>query len=336
MSTATLDAAVAGILRAVAARYGLDDVVSIVFGRGAALELVTDPDVQAVGFTGSETVGRMLMDRAAARESPIPVYAEMGSLNPLVVSPEACRRVDIASTLSDSVLLGAGQFCTKPGIIFLPEGPDGDRVVLEMTEALAQAAPMFLLSSAIRESFVNNAQNVAAVKNGDGLVLPKAGVGSAVTAALSSVSSADLWNAPALITECFGPGALLVRYASTAEVTEALLNIPPSLTLSLFAEPGERAFAADLVRIAEDRVGRIIFGAVPTGVAVTWSQNHAGPYPASAGGMFTSVGATAVRRFQRPVAYQGMPDGLLPDVLREANPLAVPRRINGLMERASS
>ncbi len=331
-----LDTAVTRILRGAAAGQGLEDVIDIVYGRAAARALVTDPAVQAVGFTGSESAGRMLMDLAAARPSPIPVYAEMGSLNPLVVSPAATVRTDLAATITGSVLLGAGQFCTKPGVVFLPAGAEGDRVVREMAEMLRTAPPMFLLSAAIRDSFVDTAGSVAAAPEATGLVAPTAGEGSAATAALSSVAASEVSSDPALMTECFGPGALIVRYASAGELDAALRGVSPSLTLSLFAEPDERDFVAALLRIAEDRVGRIIFDGVSTGVAVAWSQNHAGPYPASAGGMFTSVGATAIRRFQRPLAYQGMPDALLPEPLRDANPLRVPRRVDGALELSSS
>lgn len=331
-----LDAAVTRILREAAAGHGLEDVIDIVYGRAAARALVTDPAVQAVGFTGSESAGRMLMDLAAARPSPIPVYAEMGSLNPLVVSPAATVRTDLAATITGSVLLGAGQFCTKPGVVFLPAGAEGDRVVREMTETLRAAPSMFLLSAAIRDSFVDTVAGIAATPEATGLVAPTAGVGSATTAALSSVAASDVSSDPALMTECFGPGALIVRYASDGELAAALQSVSPSLTLSLFAEPDEHDFVAGLLRIAEDRVGRVIFDGVSTGVAVAWSQNHAGPYPASAGGMFTSVGATAIRRFQRPLAYQGMPDGLLPDALRDANPLRVPRRVDGALELSPS
>jgi len=329
-----LDAAVTRILRAVAAEHGLEDAIDIVFGRAAARALVQDPIVQAVGFTGSESAGRMLMDLAAARPQPIPVYAEMGSLNPLVVSPAASENAEVGTTVAESVLLGAGQFCTKPGVVFVPAGDAGDRVVATIAERLEAAPSAFLLSAAIRDSFVAHADGVAGAPHATALVRPEAGEGSSVTPGLSEVDAVNL-NDPALLTECFGPAALIVRYETAADLQAALRQTPASLTLSLFAEADEDTFVADLLLLAQDSVGRVIFGGVPTGVAVTWSQNHAGPYPASAGGMFTSVGATAVRRFQRPIAYQAVPDALLPPALREDNPLRVPRRVDGVLEVAA-
>lgn len=329
-----LDAAVVALLRAVCRQEGVDeDAVAIVFGREAGRVIVDDPHIQAVGFTGSESAGRMLMDIAAARPQPIPVYAEMGSLNPLVVSPGSVARGQaLGETIAQSVLLGSGQFCTKPGLVFVPRGEGGDALVSTVTQTLTQSAPAFLLTAAIRDSFVSNVASIASVPAATVLVSPDAGEGSAVTPALNSVDSGALRTDAALLTESFGPGALVVRYDDTAGLVDALRDIPGSLTLSLFAEADEQGLIDGVVDVAADRVGRIIFGGVPTGVAVNWAQHHGGPYPAAASAMHTSVGASAIRRFLRPLSYQGFPDRLLPEALQDENPLGIPRRVDGRLE----
>jgi len=322
------------LLRHAAEEFGVDSaVVAAVFGREAGSALVGDARVQAVGFTGSERAGRLLMDIASARPAPIPVYAEMGSLNPLVVAPGAlASRGALAETIAESVLLGAGQFCTKPGLVFIPEGVAGDQLVSDLAARLSASASTHLLSVAIRDSFVAGASAIAASPETVQLVSPRTGSGSASTAALSEVAVKALLKDERLIEECFGPGALVVRYPDVASVVEAIHGLPASLTLSVFAEESEAADTESIVSAAQERVGRIILNGVSTGVSVNWAQQHGGPYPASSNAMFTSVGASAVRRFLRPVAYQAFPEHMLPRALRDANALGIPRRVDGVLE----
>lgn len=330
-----LDAAVMETMRRTADAHGQPDAVSIVFGRDAGRRVVEHPAISAVGFTGSESVGRLLMDLAAARERPIPVYAEMGSLNPLIVLPSAARRPGLARDLAGSVTLGAGQFCTKPGLVFLPSGEEGDDIIDALVGSLSAMDAAFLLTEGIRDSFVSHVSDVANA-GADLLVAPHPAAGSAVTPGLAQITAAALRTSPRALVECFGPATLVVRYDGIPELLAALRVVPPSLTVSVFADTtaadaDEKSTTASLITAAEAQSGRVILNSVPTGVAVTWAQNHAGPYPASsAGGMFTSVGATAVRRFQRPVAYQGMTDEMLPPALRDANPWHLPRRVDGV------
>lgn len=325
-----LDAAVADTLSQIARAHGQPHAVSVVFGRDAGRRVVEHPDISAVGFTGSESVGRLLMDLAAARERPIPVYAEMGSLNPLVVLPDAVERTGLASDLASSITLGAGQFCTKPGLVFLPSGSDGDAVVDALVHTLSATDAAFLLSTGIRDSFVANVDAVADA-GANLLVTPRAAEGSSVTPGLAHMTASALLESPGVLVECFGPAALVVRYDSPDQLLAALRAVPASLTVSIFAGATRNAMTTTLIAAAQKQSGRVILNSVPTGVAVTWAQNHAGPYPASsAGGMFTSVGTTAVRRFQRPVAFQGMTEDLLPPALRDDNPWRLPRRVDGV------
>ncbi|MEJ1089520.1 aldehyde dehydrogenase family protein [Microbacterium sp. Mu-80] len=329
-----LDAAVVALLRDAAGRTAAgEDAVSVVYGREAGTAVVADARIRAVGFTGSERAGRMLMDLAAARPEPIPVYAEMGSLNPLVVTPGSAERgAEIAATIADSVLLGGGQFCTKPGLVFLPEGAAGDAVVSALVERIGASDAIHLLSIDIRDTFMKGAAAVAASADAAALVTPSAGTGSAATPALNEVAVASLFGADELIAECFGPAALVVRYGTIAQVVDVIDRLPASLTLSVFAEDAESDAVAAIAAAATERVGRIILNGVSTGVAVNWAQQHGGPYPAASSAMHTSVGATAIRRFLRPVAYQSFTDALLPPALQESNPLGIPRRVDGRLE----
>lgn len=343
-----LDGEVVRILSQVCAEHGLEGLIGVVFGRRAGTDLVDDPRVQAVGFTGSEQVGRMLMDRAAARPHPIEVYAEMGSLNPLVVCPGALNCPDgsdtpdalegLATGIAGSVLLGNGQFCTKPGVLFVPAGPGGDALVDRLGTALAEREQRTMLSTAIRDGYRSGVRAVQAVPVA-WAVLEDAepdGPGTAA-AALTAVAAADLAGASdSLLVETFGPASLVVRYRDGNELLAAVELVPPSLTLTVHAAPADAedaALATRLLELGTRRAGRVVFGGYQTGVAVSWAQTHSGPYPAAAS-LFTSVGATAVRRFQRPVSLQTCPEGLLPEAPREANPIRLPRRVDGVLHPA--
>ena len=334
-----LDTEVVRVLRQTCVQLGLPTgTVGIVYGREAAKALVQDPHIKAVGFTGSEDAGRMLMDVAAARKDPIPFYAEMGSLNPFIVSAAvACTRTqETAAGIAESVTQGHGQFCTKPGLLFIPTGPAGDVLVQELTSAFASAPSQFMLSIAIRDSYRSNVTKVVGTGGVKALVNrdDPAGPGSEAAVALSEISASQLAADPSVLIECFGPAALVIRYSEVNELVSALNLVPASLTLTLHADAAETDLINRIAQLGTERTGRLIFNGYPTGVAVTWSQHHGGPYPAAASALFTSVGASAVRRFQRPVAYQAWPDELLPPHLQEENPLGIPRRVDGKMQEA--
>ena len=334
-----LDTEVVRIMRSTCEELGLSaDTLSIIYGRDAANALVQDPNIRAVGFTGSEHAGRILMDVAAARPTPIPFYAEMGSLNPFVVSAAVAQNkaTETAAGIAASVTQGHGQFCTKPGVIFVPAGEHGNTLVEELRSHVAATSAQFMLSVAIRDGFRSNVEKIINTDGVRTLVNGEnpAGTGSAANTSLAETTAAQLQADPSILIECFGPAALVVRYSGLEELLNALEAVPASLTLSLHAEASEEQLINSIAELGAEKTGRLIFNGYPTGVAVNWSQHHGGPYPAAASALFTSVGAGAIRRFQRPVAYQGWPDELLPPHLQEANPLGIPRRINGTMMEA--
>lgn len=333
----------AGLVRTALAAAGAPaGTFGMVHGTDAGRALIVHPAITAGGFTGSLAAGRALFDLAAGRPAPIPFYGELGSLNPTVVTPGAvaARSGAIVSGFVGSYTLGAGQFCTKPGLLFLPAGHGLDGA---LADALAAASVGPLLNARIRAAYQETLADLAGTP-GVAAIVPAedgaaAGTGMAdgsaggyqVAPALLRVTAADfVARADRLLEECFGPAALVIEYGSTEELTAALDVVPGSLVGTLHAEPDTEA---ELARALLDRLsrlaGRVVFDGWPTGVAVTWAQHHGGPWPATTSALHTSVGVTAIRRFLRPVAYQNLPDPLLPEALRDANPLGLLRRVNG-------
>jgi len=259
----------------------------------------------------------------------------MSSVNPLFVLPEALhtRGAQIAAGLFGSFTLGVGQFCTKPGLLFVPSGDAGDDVVASLVDGLSNQSAMTMLSGSIASHFragVAEYESAAGVRT---LVTHRGGDGAHVGAQLFEVA-ADTFADEAstrLRDECFGPLALVVRYASRAELEHALTATDPSLTFSVFRGAGDDDDAAWLLGFAPSRAGRIIVDGYPTGVGVSWSMEHGGPWPATTQPSSTSVGAASIERWLRPVTYQNVPDALLPDALRDANPLGVPQRVDGVL-----
>jgi len=302
--------------------------------------LVAHPDITAVGFTGSLRGGRAIADLAAARPAPIPVYAEMGSHNPVWITPAAlaARRTTVAQALAGSATLGVGQFCTRPSVVFLPV--DDAHTASAFVDTLAQgvaAAPLGpMLDARIHEAFTARRRELTRLSGVED-VTPDPAAGAAVTPVRAGVLETDLatWSRePLLREECFGPLVVVVR-CSTAELLSTVATVPGGLTASVWSEPDDpkdRELAAALVSGAATRVGRVLHDGVPTGVAVSWAQQHGGPYPASTAAGTTSVGMHAVDRFLRPVTYQDLPDVLLPVWLRDENPWSLPRRVDGKLE----
>jgi len=313
---------------------------------GAAL--VTHPDITAVGFTGSLRGGRALADLAAARPAPIPVYAEMGSHNPVWITPAAlaARSTSIAQALAGSVTLGVGQFCTKPSVVFLPvdDAPAADAFIDTLAEGVASAPLGPMLDARIRDTFMARRRELTSLSGVED-VTPDGGGGAAGGAAgvvaaapvRAGVLATDLatWSREALVREeCFGPLVVVVR-CSTSDLLDTVATVPGGLTASVWSEPedaDDRELAAALVTRAATRVGRVLHDGVPTGVAVSWAQQHGGPYPATTASGTTSVGMHAIDRFLRPVAYQDLPAALLPVWLRDENPWSLPRRVDGKLE----
>ncbi|MER5873902.1 aldehyde dehydrogenase (NADP(+)) [Streptomyces sp. NPDC002044] len=333
----------ASLLRRAAVSAGLPaDVVSVLHGFDAGLELIRHPLVAAAGFTGSLRGGRALFDAAAARPVPIPFHGELGSLNPVVVTPAAAaeRAEEIGAGLAGAVTLGVGQFCVKPGLVLVPEGADGDRLADALTKALGETEPGVLLDHRMRENFVTGVRERAALPGVTAPVTPGSGGDHTVGAGYLTVSAGRLaGDGPAgdgayevLLEECFGPVTVVARYASPAEAAAVLGRLPGNLSatlqLSSAETEGAPGPAAELLAQVTGLAGRIVVNGWPTGVAVAPAQHHGGPYPAATSHS-TSVGGTAIERWLRPVAYQSVPDALLPAELREANPLGLPRRVTG-------
>lgn len=301
-----------------------------VFGVEIGRELVQDPNVSAVGFTGSVTGGRALFDLATGRPDPIPFYGELGSVNPAVVTAAAARRraEEIASGLVESFTLGTGQFCTKPGVVLVPEDAHLDDVLAEHVPP--EPAPM--LNDRIASGFHDGVAELGQHPRVRVVIGPVEQHGITGTPVVFSATANDLLDEPEfLLEERFGPSCLLVTYRNDDELRAALRVLPGSLGISVHAEDDERSMVHELLRPLTERGGRLIWNGWPTGVAVSWSMHHGGPWPATTAPLHTSVGATAVRRFLRPVCYQDWPNELLPPALRDANPLNLPRRLNGVI-----
>jgi NADP-dependent aldehyde dehydrogenase len=313
------------------------DVVSLVHGGSAGADLVRHPLIRAVGFTGSLGGGRALFDLACARPDPIPFYGELGSLNPVVLTAAAVaeRAEQIAAGLLASYTNGVGQFCTKPGVVFVPANADGQRLATALAEGTRGYQPGAMLASRIRDAFVAGSSTRAGLAGATELATSPApdGAGFFAPARLVSIAARALLDGPDLDTvfdECFGPLTVLVTYADEAELLAALDRLPGSLTATVHAAQGEAPTA--VLELLRPRAGRLVWNGYPTGVAVAWATQHGGPYPSSTDSRSTSVGAAAIERWLRPIAYQSTPDPLLPPALQEANPWALPRRIDGVLQ----
>lgn len=310
-----------------------DGLVALVFGLQAGTALVDDPAITAVGFTGSVAAGRALWQRANARAVPIPFFGELGSANPLVITPAAAtqRATEIGEGAAASMTLGVGQFCTKPGLLFVPEGDDGDALVTALVTALEKLSPMTMLSEGIASQFQHGAASIEHAKDVRTLVGGSSGSGAHVSARLYEVA-ADRYADPtsaALREECFGPLALVIRYRDAQQLERALEVTEPALTFSVFHESADED-AAWLFDLAQTKAGRVIANAFPTGVGVSWSMQHGGPWPSTTSASSTSVGAASIERWLRPVTYQNVHEDLLPEALRDDNPLDVPQRVDGV------
>lgn len=305
-----------------------DGVFSMLFGGGRAVgqQVVKHPVTQAVGFTGSRAGGTALLEIANKRPQPIPVYAEMSSINPLVILPGALARGEeaLAEAFYGSLTLGVGQFCTNPGLVFLPEGK-GDAFLAKLKSLVEAGAPGTMLNAGICANYAKSTAATAAIRGVETLAVSNNECGPGQGApAVFTVAIADFLKNPALQHEMFGPSTLVVR-GSVGEIESAILALEGQLTASLHATDEELVSHATLVQALQQRAGRLIFNGYPTGVEVCNSIVHGGPFPATSDGRSTSVGPTAILRFVRPVAWQSFPDAALPAELQDANPLGIRR-----------
>lgn len=307
-----------------AIRVGLDrsslpiETLGLIHGERAGALLVEHPDIAGVGFTGSLNGGRALFDLACSRERPIPFYGELGSVNPVVIGEAAARHraESIARNFFDSFTLGLGQFCTKPGLLFVPEASMA--IVRDtITEAVLGHTPGVLLHEGIADAYERRVDELRV--RGLPLVTSRHGLtaGGSNGATVVFAKIADLVDEPTnlLADECFGPFTVVVGYDDHDQLESTLRKLPSALTATLQCDEGDWDFARRLLPTLEAGAGRIVWNGYPTGVAVTWAMHHGGPYPASTSSD-TSVGATAIRRWVRPIVYQNMPVELLPEELR--------------------
>ncbi len=316
-----------------------EGVFSLLMDSGTAVgvALVKHPLVKAVGFTGSHKGGRAIMDAAAARHEPIPVFAEMGSTNPVFILPGALRDNggNISSGMYKSFTLGAGQFCTKPGMVFLPENDDAANFVDSLKKSVVESGPFNMLTSGIRSAY-QSATTRRKTEAGVKLLAEPASSGSqelGVGAALFEADAESFLQNPELAAEVFGPATLIVRHSTRAQVLEIARNLDGHLTATIHGTESDLHEFSDLIAILKNKVGRLVFNGFPTGVEVSHAMVHGGPYPATSDGRSTSVGSEAIFRFSRPVCYQGFPESTLPDELRDGNHLGIWRMVDGEMTR---
>lgn len=310
-------------------------VFNMIFGGGVGEILVKHPAIQAVGFTGSLKGGRALCDMAAARPQPIPVFAEMSSVNPVIVLPGAlkARGATVAKELAGSVVLGCGQFCTNPGLVIGIRSAEFSDFVAGLADAIGAQPAQTMLNAGTLRSYANGVAQLS----GHAKVSRLAGNEQAGNQAQPQLFKADvsmlLEGDHLLQEEVFGPTTIVVEVADSAELTRALQSMHGQLTATLIAEREDLSAFRDLLPLLEVKAGRVLLNGYPTGVEVCDSMVHGGPYPATSDARGTSVGTLAIHRFLRPVCYQNYPDEVLPEALQNANPLGIQRLVDGVHSR---
>ena len=314
-------------------------VFALLFGAGAEIgtALVEHPKVKAVGFTGSLSAGKALMQRAAARPEPIPCFMEMSSVNPVFVLPEALhtRTAQIAGGLFGSFTLGVGQFCTKPGLVFLPRNADANALVAELKRQVEKAVASPMLTAGISKSYRSGVAGRQA--HGSVETVAQAAFGSSDSSyaepLVFQIVGADLLRDPELASEVFGPSILVIRYDSREELMALARALEGQLTATLHGTEADLAAFGDLIAVLERKAGRLIVNGFPTGVEVCHAMVHGGPYPATSDSRATSVGTYSIYRFVRPVCYQDFPQAALPAELKDENPLGIWRLVDGQFTR---
>ena len=310
-------------------------VFNMIFGGGVGEILVKHPAIQAVGFTGSLKGGRALCDMAAARPQPIPVFAEMSSVNPVIVLPGAlkARGATVAKELAGSVVLGCGQFCTNPGLVIGIRSAEFSEFVAGLADAIGAQPAQTMLNAGTLRSYANGVAQLS----GHARVSRLAGNEQAGNQAQPQLFKADvnmlLEGDHLLQEEVFGPTTIVVEVADSAELTRALQSMHGQLTATLIAERDDLDAFRDLLPLLEVKAGRVLLNGYPTGVEVCDAMVHGGPYPATSDARGTSVGTLAIHRFLRSVCYQNYPDDVLPQALQNANPLGIQRLVDGVHSR---
>jgi NADP-dependent aldehyde dehydrogenase len=328
---ATAERVADAILRAAEKTAMPAGVFNMIYGAGVGEALVKHPAIQAVGFTGSLKGGRALCDMAAARPQPIPVFAEMSSINPVIVLPQAlaARAESVARDLSASVVQGCGQFCTNPGLVLGIRSPQFSAFVQQVAGLMADQPAQTMLNAGTLSSYGKGLQKLLAHPGIEHLVgRPQAG-NQAQPQLFKAQVSLLLEGDEVLQEEVFGPTTVFVEVADQAQLSAALHKLHGQLTATIIGEPADFEQFGELTAVLEQKVGRILLNGYPTGVEVCDSMVHGGPYPATSDARGTSVGTLAIDRFLRPVCFQNYPDSLLPEALKNANPLGIQRLVDG-------
>lgn len=293
--------------------------------------LVSHPIIKAVGFTGSYRGGIALVEVANKRAEPIPVFAEMGSVNPVFLLPEKLKTSaqELARQYAGSLTLGVGQFCTNPGLVIGTDGADLDQFIETLNEEILKITPAPMLHAGIAKAYLGNREKLVSQSGVDVLsvaaIEAEEGQGEATVAAVSGI---DFLINNALQEEVFGPFALIVKCKDAEEVISVAAKLHGQLTATLLATSDDIGANQELVAIIQDKCGRIIFNNFPTGVEVCKSMHHGGPFPSSSNSQFTSVGADSIKRFVRPLSFQNWPDEFLPEELKNGNPLNIWRTVD--------
>ena len=312
-----------------------DGVFSFVIGDGeiTGMQLVKHPGIKAIGFTGSYKAGMAIYKAANNdRETPIPVYAEMSSINPVLLLPNKLQRdpEKIATQISGSVTLGAGQFCTNPGLLFLLEDASSNFFIQQLTEKLAAVSAAVMLNKNICSSYYKSRQ-ATAQQHGVTILFEGNDAANELKGApaLMQVSAADFIGNPQLQNEMFGPATLIVKCKDEADLLLALQSLHGQLTGTIIADNDDIKNFSNCINVLASKVGRLVYNGVPTGVEVCHAMVHGGPFPATTDARSTSVGADAIKRFARPLCLQDCPQEFLPDALKDENPLNIMRKVNG-------
>jgi 2,5-dioxopentanoate dehydrogenase len=315
-----------------------EGVFSLVQGASheAGMAIVNHPGIKAIGFTGSFKGGKALFDAANRRETPIPVFAEMGSVNPVFILPGALKERNevIAAGLVNSVALGVGQFCTSPGLVVTQKSEDSEKFIQNLKTRSAEIPAGVMLSEQIKRNFLNGLSNLCQTSGVETVFSDSEGeTGIRVGTSILSADFETFLKNKNLSEEVFGPSTLNISTQDKSEMIRMAQELEGHLTATIHGTEADLEEYMDLINILEQKVGRIIFNGFPTGVEVCHSMVHGGPYPATTAVQSTSVGTSAIRRFSRPVCYQDFPQKVLPEQLRNDNPLKIWRMINGELTR---
>ncbi|MDN3525775.1 aldehyde dehydrogenase (NADP(+)) [Halomonas sabkhae] len=314
-----------------------EGVFSLLYGSGREVGqgLVTDARIKAVGFTGSRSGGTALVQAAQSRPEPIPVYAEMSSINPVFLLPAALqsRAAELGEAFVGSLNLGAGQFCTNPGLVIAEKGEGLDNFLAAAGEAVQGAASHTMLTPGIHDAYNKGVDALVSNDKAREIARGPAGDGdNQCQAGLFAASAADFLSDESLQAEVFGATSLVIECADQAEVKRVAEHLEGQLTATLQMDDADAEAARALLPVLERRAGRVMANGWPTGVEVCHAMVHGGPYPATSDSRTTSVGSAAIYRFLRPVCYQNLPEALLPEALKDSNPAGVSRLVDGKRE----